>query len=224
MRRGAAMCVPALGVAACTVDPDFASPKAPGIASWNDRSSYRARVPVTQQSNPDPKWWQGFKDPVLTKLIERAIGGNPDLQQAVLRVVESRQGEVAARAAGLRGINGSGSYMREQLGLRGLLLSQGTFNQVKALGAPGSPLNTFSPGLGTRAASAINGALNQSSQPVNLFQYGLNASWEPDLFSRMRRSEEQAHATTEAQIEATNDALVMLEGQVAQSYIQILGA
>ena len=65
---------------------------------------------------------------------------------------------------------------------------------------------------------------NQLGQPVNLFQYGLNSSWELDLFGRVRRSGEQAGARTEAQIEATNDALVMLEGQVAQAYVQLRGA
>ncbi len=40
----------------------------------------------------------------------------------------------------------------------------------------------------------------------------------------MRRSVEQARANTEAQAEAANDALVMLEGQVAQAYVQLRGA
>jgi NodT family efflux transporter outer membrane factor (OMF) lipoprotein len=39
----------------------------------------------------------------------------------------------------------------------------------------------------------------------------------------VRRSEERAGAQTQAQIEATNDALVMLEGQVAQAYVQLRG-
>ena len=85
-------------------------------------------------------------------------------------------------------------------------------------------MNTLSPGLGTSASSAVNGALNQFAQPVNLFQYGLSSSWELDLFGRVRRSVEQAKASAEAQMEATNDALVMLEGQVAEAYVQLRGA
>src|SRR5208283_2779445 len=220
----ATTCALAMGVAACTVGPDFTPPKPPDVAVWNDPSAHRSNAPVSPETNPDPKWWDGFNDPVLTALIGKAISGNLDLQQAVLRVVESRQGEVTARAAGLPSVNGSGSYMRDQLGLRGLLLSTGINGQVNALAAPGSSLNTFSPCLGNRTSSALNGALTQLSQPINLFQYGLNASWEPDLFGRVRRSEEQAKAGTEASIEATNDALVMLEGQVAQAYIQVRGA
>ena len=95
---------------------------------------------------------------------------------------------------------------------------------ASVFGAPGSTLNTVSPGLGTSASSAVNGALNQFSQPVNLFQYGLSSSWELDLFGRVRRSVEQAKASAEAQMEATNDALVMLKGQVAEAYVQLRGA
>src|SRR5271166_6789639 len=95
-------CALALGVTACTVGPDFTPPKPPDVAAWNDPSAHRTNAPVSPATNPDPKWWDGFKDPVLTALIEKAIGGNLDLQQAVLRVVESRQGEVTARAAAER--------------------------------------------------------------------------------------------------------------------------
>jgi NodT family efflux transporter outer membrane factor (OMF) lipoprotein len=213
-------------VAGCTVGPNFTPPKPPKVATWNDPSAHGASpiTRVTPETNPDPVWWAGFDDPVLTTLIKQAISGNLDLQQALLRVVEAREGEVSARAAGLPTINGNASYMREQLGLRGLLLSQGTYGKVNALAAPNSPLNQYSPGLGNEASSAITGALNQFSQPANIYQYGLSSSWELDLFGKVRRSVEQAAARTQAQMEATNDALVMLEGQVAQAYVQLRGA
>jgi NodT family efflux transporter outer membrane factor (OMF) lipoprotein len=196
-----------LGITACSVGPDFTPPKPPDIAKWNDKSTAPSKSPspVSTQTNPDPKWWDGFNDPMLTDLIEKSIGGNLDLQQAVVRVFEAQQGEVSARAAGLPSINGNGSYMRDQLGLRGLLLSQGIYGQVGS-------------------NSAASGLIDGLSQPVNLYQYGLSASWELDLFGRVRRSVEQATASAEAEAEATNDALVMLEGQVALTYVQLRGA
>jgi multidrug efflux system outer membrane protein len=213
----------AIGLTACTVGPDYTPPKPPEVANWKDKSAQASKM-VSQQTNPDPRWWNAFGDPALTELMQRAITGNLDLQQAVYRIVEARQGEVTARAAGLPTIGGTGSYMREQLGLRGLLLSQGAFGQLNTLADANSPLNSISPGLGSRARTAIGGALDQLTKPVDLYQYGLNSSWELDLFGRVRRSEEQAGARTQAQIEATNDALVMLEGQVAQAYVQLRGA
>jgi NodT family efflux transporter outer membrane factor (OMF) lipoprotein len=66
--------------------------------------------------------------------------------------------------------------------------------------------------------------LNQISTPVNLYQYGLDSSWEIDLFGRVRRSVEQARAQSQAQVEALNDALIVLESEIVQSYVQLRGA
>ena len=111
MRRKIPTCALTLGLAGCTVGPDFTPPKPLEITKWNDRSAHPSQPasPVSTQTNPDPNWWNGFKDPTLTALIQKAIGGNLSLQQAVVRIVEVRQGEVSARAAGLPAVNGSGS-------------------------------------------------------------------------------------------------------------------
>jgi NodT family efflux transporter outer membrane factor (OMF) lipoprotein len=214
-----------LGLCACTVGPDFVPPKSPDAQSWQDRSALGTdpNARVSPASNPDPEWWNGFDDPILTQLEQQAISGNLDLQQAVLRVVEARQNAVAARAAGLPTLGGTGSYMREQIGAKGILESTGVTGQLNTLADQDSPLNQYSPGLGNKVGSAAGGALNKIEQPINLYQYGFDASWELDLFGKVRRSVEQANASTQAQIEATNDALVMLEGQVADAYVQVRG-
>jgi NodT family efflux transporter outer membrane factor (OMF) lipoprotein len=210
-------------LAACTVGPDFTPPKPIDVAAWNDKSA-AAGAMVSRQSNPDPEWWAGFNDPVLTALIDKAIKGNLSLQQAVLRVVEARQSEAAARAAGLPTLGATGSYMREQLGVKGILDSKGAYTQLNSLADKNSPLNQYSPGLGNQTSSTLGGVLNSITQPTDLYQYGLDASWELDLFGKVRRSVEQAGAQTEAQIDAADDALVMLEGEVAQTYVQLRGA
>ncbi len=210
-----------LVLAACTVGPDFKPYRAPVAPGWNDPSARKISFnPVSQASNPDPAWWNGFDDPVLTSLIQQAIAGNLDLQQALLRVVEARENVVTARAAGLPTLSGTASYNREQLGLRGILESQGVGSSSSLLAGRSSLLGGESNAVG----QGIDSALNEAEQPIDLFQYGLNASWELDLFGRVRRSVEQAKATTEAQAEAANDSLVMLESQVGQAYVQLRGA
>jgi multidrug efflux system outer membrane protein len=202
-----------LAVSACTLGPDFERPSAPGAPSWRDPSVAGPRV--DQHSDTDPKWWNSFHDPVLDALIEKAIAGNLDLQQAMLRVVEARQGVVMARAAGLPTLNATGSYMRQQLGVKGILESKGLTN-----------LNNLADrlGLSPEVAGVGENSLNQITKPFDLFQYGLDASWELDLFGRVRRSVEEARAQTEAQAEVANDALVVLESDVAQAYVQLRGA
>jgi NodT family efflux transporter outer membrane factor (OMF) lipoprotein len=199
------------GLGACTVGPDFTPPKPPDVAAWNDRSAQAGDpgAAVAPQSNPDPKWWNGFNDPVLTGLMDKAIAGNLGLQQAVMRVIEARQQIVSASSAGLPHLNGTGSYTRQQLGLKGILESRGAYGELNGTG---------------NQNSTINSLLGQITQPVDIYQYGFSASWELDLFGKVRRSVEQATAQTEAQVEATKDSLVMLESQVAQGYLQLRGA
>ena len=85
-------------------------------------------------------------------------------------------------------------------------------------------INQSNPGLGRQLDNTLGGVLGQLTQPIDLFSNSLSASWELDLFGRVRRSVEQARADTQAQAEAANDALVMLEGQVAQSYVSLRSA
>jgi NodT family efflux transporter outer membrane factor (OMF) lipoprotein len=170
------------------------------------------------QSEPDPTWWASFDDEVLSKLIERAVAGNIGLQEAMLRVVEARQGIASAQAAGLPTLGANASYAREQLGLKGILQSRGVFDNLDSLA------DRAAGGAGQASADGVRQALDNTTHATNLFQYGFDSSWELDLFGRVRRSVEQARAQTEAQAEATNDALVVLESEVAQTYVKLRDA
>jgi outer membrane protein, multidrug efflux system len=214
---------PLLALAACTVGPDFKPPADPAIPAWRDASA-TAGAAVTMRTDPNPRWWESFHDPVLTALIARATAGNPDLQQSVLRIVEARQNVLTARAAGLPTLSGNASYMREQLGTKGILESEGAYRDLNNLANRLQPLDSTFPGLSNTVGNAADKTLDQFTQPVDLFQYGLDASWELDLFGRVRRSVEQAKAQTLAQQEAANDALLMLESEVAQGYVQFRAA
>ena len=203
-----------LALGACSVGPDFVSPKPGTPVVWNDPSTKKpvpkGRSNVTMESNPDPHWWESFNDPELTSLITRAASANLNLRQTVLRIEEARSSEVGAAAAGLPHLTGNASYTREQLGLKGIVRESG-FNSSTGTG-------------GDTGGATSSGLINQLYQPVDLFQDSLNASWEIDLFGRVRRSVEESHANLEAVVEARNDALVSAEAQVAQSYAQLRGA
>ncbi len=216
-----------LVLASCTVGPDF-TPASPSDATGDAAAAFHQANPadkaVSPSVDPDPRWWNAFKDPILTQLIDQAISGNLDLKQAVLRVVEARTSVTTARAAGLPTLNGTGSYMREQLGAKGILESKGVYGQLNALADQNSPLNAVSSGAGKQVAAAGDSLLNGITQPLDIYQYGIDASWELDLFGRVRRSVEQAEASALAQAEATNDSLLMLESEVAQVYAQYRAA
>ncbi|KWW32715.1 NodT family efflux transporter outer membrane factor (OMF) lipoprotein [Cupriavidus metallidurans] len=92
----AAATLAALGVAACAVGPDYRTPDsemptqyqhAADVAAIND-----AREPVALDT-----WWAGFQDPVLTKIVERALEQNLDMAASIARVAQAR---AAANFAG----------------------------------------------------------------------------------------------------------------------------
>jgi NodT family efflux transporter outer membrane factor (OMF) lipoprotein len=59
--------------------------------------------------------------------------------------------------------------------------------------------------------------------PFDLFQYGFDASWEIDLWGRVRRSVESADATLQATEEQRRDTLVTAAAELARDYVQLRG-
>lgn len=64
---------------------------------------------------------------------------------------------------------------------------------------------------------------NQSAQPrfFDLWEYGLNLSWELDFWGRYRRAVEAASAELDASVAGYQNVLVLLQSDVAFAYVQI---
>jgi len=202
----AALCL----LAGCAAKgPNFSPPDPAVPAQWSttqaghEKPHAAAQNAIDVQAEPDPQWWHRFNDPLLDSLEERAVAGNLDLKEAVVRIAASRSQEQIARAQGLPNLNASASYDREQLGLEGVIKANG--------GLPPSLKNN---------PTAV-AAESQLTQPVNLFTVALDSSWELDLFGKVARSVEAAGAQTEADKEARSGALASLEAEVAQTYVQL---
>jgi len=63
-------------------------PAAPQLASVTPPVGWRA--PIGPSSEAEAGWWQGFGDPTLDSLVERALARNADIGVAVARVDEAR--------------------------------------------------------------------------------------------------------------------------------------
>ena len=57
----------------------------------------------------------------------------------------------------------------------------------------------------------------------DVFQYGLNSSWDLDLFGRVRRQTEAANADTEAAVEDRRGVALAAVADLAQDYLQLRG-
>ena len=200
----AACCGLLLTLAACKVGPEFTPPD-PGVP---ERFRNAADAPVSGAADPAPRWWEAFNDPVLNELIQRATAGNLTVQQAVMRVVGSRQQENASRAAGVPRIGAAAGYAATRLPLEGLLKSSGAYGALSD--------------AARRAGRAD--ALNKLEEPVSSLFGALYSTWQLDLFGRVSRQVEAAEANTAAAKEAVNDALVTLQADVAQAYFTLRAA
>ncbi len=74
------------------------------------------------------------------------------------------------------------------------------------------------------APGGVATALPGLSNPFNQYQYGLTASWEIDLFGRVRRTVEAADADTQAAVEDARAVRVALMAEVASTYIDLRAA
>jgi NodT family efflux transporter outer membrane factor (OMF) lipoprotein len=84
----AAVSLIALSLAGCTVGPRYRAPQAQ-IQAFHNAPVIAAR-PASVPAPPLDTWWEGFRDPELTRIVQRALAQNLDLAAALTRVEQAR--------------------------------------------------------------------------------------------------------------------------------------
>jgi len=218
MRTGRPLLLLALLLSGCALGPDFTPPQPDTPTGWTqDALRPGARADKQSRASTGPitdAWWASFSDPPLTSLIARASSANLDLKQATLRIAEARAQRDITGSAQFPTLDANGGYMRERISERTAFTSL-----LSNIGAThGGPSSTPTP------IGGVPSAIPSLTNPFDQYQWGFDASWEIDLFGRVRRSVEAADATTQASIEDRNDVLVSLQGDVARAYIDLRAA
>jgi NodT family efflux transporter outer membrane factor (OMF) lipoprotein len=137
---------------------------------------------------PKGKWWEAFKDPQLNALAAQVDISNQNIKLAEAQFRQARALSQAARAAFFPTVGASVSATRS-----------------------GSPSNARS----TTTSSTTGGS---SSNTGNNYNLALDASWEPDLWGRVRRSVESAQASEQASAADLESARLSAQAQLAQDY------
>ncbi|HYQ93126.1 MAG TPA: TolC family protein, partial [Candidatus Competibacteraceae bacterium] len=192
----------------CTVGPDYQTPATPVPATWQGLTV--AVTAPTSMPTAGPvqlvEWWKAFRDPTLSSLVNRAIAANLDLRQAQARVRQARASLGVAGAGLWPTVDASGRYSR-------------SYNGNISSGGGGG----FSAGTGAAATSSSGGSFRGSTEARDLFQVGLDASWELDIFGGVRRNVEAAEADLQAAAEDRRDVLVSLIAEVGNNYLNLRG-
>ncbi len=153
------------------------------------------------QSNPGPNgsiadypWWSVFHDQALQQLIREALTNNYDLRIAVARIAKERA-----------------------------LLGQARANFFPQLGYQGGA---------SRLGGSQDFTVDNTQLPAgetakgerttdNVYEIGGNATWELDLWGRIRRENEAATARLLASEEARRGVVQSLVADVASNYFQL---
>lgn len=203
-------------LAGCSVGPDFRKPSVWSPVSWfagkpKPPPDPLASLPVPEPVNPN--WWNLFHDRELTTLENRVGASNLNIRLATIRLAESRSQLRITEADQLPNVDGNASYQRSRLSLRG---------EYAALLGPIGSIG----GEAAESAATLGFPVGPTGFPnnsFNLWQYGFDASWELDLWGRVRREVEAAHATLAASAEDRRNALLSVLAEVARDYIELRG-
>jgi len=147
-----------VALAGCEVGPRYEGPPDTHLTNFHNGTAMAARQ-VDGASPALETWWDGFQDPALTRIIERALAQNLDLQQAIARVDQAR---AVAREAGANllpsgSANASATRLHQSL--------NGPLGSI-ARNSPGydRDQNFFDPGVGAQWEIDLFGGLRRGRE------------------------------------------------------------
>jgi NodT family efflux transporter outer membrane factor (OMF) lipoprotein len=194
------LCIALGGCAA--VGPDFHAPRVAAPAAYADWHGGAASLRETGLAGGTPQAFARFGDRLLRGLQEQALAASPDVRSAALRFAHSRMARNAAAAAqGPQASFHAGATRQRQ----------------------------SESGGGTRMVDAIAPAnravlIGRLSDPFDLYQAGFDASWELDLWGRVRRSVEAADAGMAEASSLLREVQLAVQLEVARNYYELRAA
>ena len=198
-----------LTLTGCAMGPDYHKPKLWTPKQWlpqSQRSTGKVSSVPTQQA-PDPNWWSVFHDKELTSLEDRLSHQNLDILRAAQTVAVSRGQLLIAGAERFPDLAASGSYSYTQFSTKQMQYI------LKRVGASAA---------GTKLGDMLTAEASDATIPLlNRWQDSLRASWEIDLWGRVRRQYEAAKAYMHATREEQRGILIARQAELASDYIAL---
>ncbi len=178
-------------LAGCALGPEYAGP--PEAAPQAQRSGQFVRAgELANAAAPLNRWWEALNDAQLNRLVQQALQANPSLGSARARLQQSRANLDLEQANAAPSVGASALAAHARL----------------------PPAN-----LGALTGGSSSGGSSASS--VNLYNLGVDASWEADLFGAHRRAIQAAGASAQAAEASLADVQVSLTAEVVNAYINL---
>ncbi len=166
----------------CAVGPNFRRPET------HEPAVLRGQAAPEERSLADLAWWNLYRDPALTALVQASLADGYDASIAASRVEQARAIETEAHGQLFPSLGYSGNAYRGK--------NAASRNEVRPIPPGGT------------TSDAFNGYFS--------------ASWEPDIWGKLRRLDEAARAQYLESEEVHRGVLLSLVGEVATDYFQLL--
>lgn len=201
LRLGAMAAVAVL--CGCVLGPDYERPAAPVPAEFKERAGFKLTV-AEGQAEAD-RWWAAFADPVLDDLAGRVAVSNQTLAAAVAAYQQAQAVVDRSRANLYPTVAANASVRRSQSGR-----SSGRSFATSGAGA--------GPGGTPGTVVTVSGG-SDSAQTV--YQPSLAATWDLDVWGRIRRTVESDVASAEASAADLAAATLSAQAELASAYFQL---
>jgi NodT family efflux transporter outer membrane factor (OMF) lipoprotein len=205
LRGAAALVVVALAlVTACAVGPNYARPPVVTPPAFKETSGWAIAQPLDHLVRD--KWWEIFGDPQLDALAAEVRVSNQNVVAAEAQFRQARALVREARAAYFPQVGvGAGFAWSRSPGSGGSL---GT-----GVGSTGTSVTGLTTGGSTAGGARGTGGTS--------FILRLDASWEPDLWGRIRRTVESSRASAQATAADLANVQLSLQAELTGNYFQL---
>jgi NodT family efflux transporter outer membrane factor (OMF) lipoprotein len=193
------MLLAASALCACEVGPNYTRPATETPPAYKEIQGWTPANPQADAANR-ADWWTIFDDPVLNGLEEKIATNNFTLA-ADLAAYEQERALVAEQRAAL------------------FPTLTGTANANVSKQSNSSAFIT-TPGGGAGGVGGV-GVTSSRSSVIQDYQLELGATWEPDLWGKVRRGIENAKGTAQASYADYVNAKLSAEMELAADYITL---
>jgi NodT family efflux transporter outer membrane factor (OMF) lipoprotein len=183
----------ALLLSGCSMVPDYQRPASTLPEGFKEAPGWRPAAPADNQ--PRAAWWKWLADTELDALQARVLVSNQNLAAATAAYDRARAATEEQRAALFPRLDLQASHARA-----------GSFGRDTAVIAGGAG-----------GGAANSGSFNSSRR----YSASVGASWEVDVFGRLRASVSQAGALAQASAADLANATLAARGELALNYVQL---
>jgi NodT family efflux transporter outer membrane factor (OMF) lipoprotein len=206
MHHKSALFVLLAALSACAVGPNYHRPSAPTSAKFKEADGWKPAEP--REAASGQPWWSVYDDPILDGLEKQIDVSNQTLKQS----------EAAWRQA-VAAVSQARSQLFPTVGVTGQATrARGASSGISSGANASSSTNSTGTTSGTTTTTIPN---SQASHPFNEFELAGTASWELDVWGKIRRTIESDVATAQATEAELAAARLSAQATLATDYIEL---